>query len=814
MSYPSRATGDKRTKEKIWPEQNAENSPWVRWWWPGSAVNKKTITNLLQTYHKAGIGGVELTSTYGVKGQEKHNIQYMSPRWLNMFKHTLNEARKLGMKVDTPLGSGWRTGGRFITDRFAGAKLFIEKSDKGYTLTIRPSGDNVKRAGSGGKGKAFNPFSRDSFQKVIDFYTPFLKDIGIRAQFHDSWEYASNTSYELFDFFCKARGYDIRKHIDQLAGNCNEEIYARVKYDYQITLAEMILKNFIIPWVRWSHKLGHLTRNQAHGSPGNLLDIYGAVDIPETEVFREVTTDTPLLSKFASSSANVTGKTLVSSETGTWLKEHFNVSLSDLRLLVDNLFVSGINHIIYQGTAYSPPEVKWPGWLFYASTQINPQNTIWRDFPTLNRYVARCQSVLQKGRSDNDLLVYFPIHDVLHNGKRELGEMLTIDGYWLKELQAIDTYRYLWKKGYGFDYISDNHIAKLKVLNKTIVSEGGNRYKTLLIPPCRFLPVETLENLIGLSKQGGKVLFISPAPSNVPGLFQFEKRQKHLNKLMKGVRVYGNTESALSSAKIQRESLMDIPNLMFIRRKCREKYYYFIANQGTKTVDEWITLTVPCRSAMIMDPMSGTTGFSQTDRSDTCKIRIQIHPGASLILRTSDSDDKYTKGWRYTERDRRYKIQGIWEVEFIEGGPTLPKSYKTDRLSSWTERGEVEERFAGTALYRIRFDRPVYGNNWEIDLGEVYSSARIRLNGKETETLIGPTFKTILKDVKAKDNLLEVEVTNLAANRIRYMDRQKIRWRIFEDINFVNIRYKPFDARGWKILPSGLIGPVRLISIK
>jgi len=60
-------------------------------------------------------------------------------------------------------------------------------------------------------------------------------------------------------------------------------------------------------------------------------------------------------------------------------------------------------------------------------------------------------------------------------------------------------------------------------------------------------------------------------------------------------------------------------------------------------------------------------------------------------------------------------------------------------------------------------------------------------------------------------NTLEVEVTNLAANRIADLDRRKVDWKRFHEINFVNINYKPFDASGWPTFDSGLLGPVRLI---
>ena len=37
-----------------------------------------------------------------------------------------------------------------------------------------------------------------------------------------------------------------------------------------------------------------------------------------------------------------------------------------------------------------------------------------------------------------------------------------------------------------------------------------------------------------------------------------------------------------------------------------------------------------------------------------------------------------------------------------------------------------------------------------------------------------------------------------------------VSWRVFHDINFVNVAYRPFDASEWPVLPSGLLGPVGL----
>jgi hypothetical protein len=67
--------------------------------------------------------------------------------------------------------------------------------------------------------------------------------------------------------------------------------------------------------------------------------------------------------------------------------------------------------------------------------------------------------------------------------------------------------------------------------------------------------------------------------------------------------------------------------------------------------------------------------------------------------------------------------------------------------------------------------------------------------------------------LKTGANTIEIEVTNLSANRIRDLDRRKVEWKKFHEINIVDHNYKKFDASDWPDEPSGLLGPVKLIPL-
>jgi hypothetical protein len=852
----------------------------------GSAVDRENLTRELTRYRDAGMGGVHLVPIYGAKGWEDRSIEYLSPRWLEMLRHTLAEANRLGLGVDMTTGSGWCFGGPQVTveeanalavgqtfDVAAGAALPRKftpppqalmafgpdgrKADllpllaadgavrwraeggpwRVYAVTQKPSGQRVKRAGPGGTGWMLNLLHPPAMTHYLrGFEAAFAAHAGPlpRAQYHDSYEYRSDWSPGILAQFERRRGYRLQDHCDVLFGPAAQdpERAARVKSDYRETMSDVIIEESLAQWAAWARGRGMLTRNQAHGSPGNLLDLYALADIPETEMFNK--DRNPLIAKFASSAAHVAGRPLVSAETGTWLREHFTETLADLKLLIDDLFVSGVNHIFYHGTCYSPDAAAWPGWLFYASTQMNPRNPIWRDAPALNAYATRCQSVLQAGRSDNDVLLYWPLHDFWHQDGA-LEQKLTVHKLEWFERQGIGAAAvHLWKRGYAFDYVSDRQLAGARVGEGRVALPGGE-YRVVVVPACQRMPVATLQQLLALAAAGATLIFEKDLPRDVPGWGDLEKRRAELRRLVDslaltkvsaglqrakiggGAVLTGEIKSALEFAGASRESLVDQAGLLFVRRRAGDSRTYFLANRGAQKIDGWLPLATEAAAVVAMDPMTGRTGVAPTRRPTPgrTEVRLRLAAGHSVILRTWPTAIPRGPAWMSDEpAGVSVRLAGAWRVQFIAGGPELPPPFATRELASWTKvGGEAAQRFAGTAVYSLSFDAPTAagrGSRWLLDLGQVSQSARVRLNGKELGTVFLPPFQVALPALRPTGNLLEVEVTNVAANRIRDLDRRQVAWRVFHDINLVNMDYKPFDASAWPISESGLLGPVTL----
>jgi len=900
-----------------WPAITQESKPWTRWWWMGNDVDSVNLTYNLEALSQAGIGGVEVTPIYGVKGREEYYIDYLSPRWMNLFAFTESEAARLGIGVDMNLGTGWPFGGPDITIEDAATKAIFQQynipggkrlkepitvqdqKQKEYavlskvmaypvnegekmdlTAFVSPEGilewtapeDNdyqltalfigktlqmVKRAAPGGAGYVLNHFDAEAVRRYFNKFEKAFTENKVPFPhnfFNDSYEvYGADWTPDLLDQFEKRRGYKLQDYFPELLAEGKTEQSIRVMADYRETIGEILKENFTQPWTEWAHTHQVKTRNQAHGSPANLLDIYASVDIPECESFgitdfdipylrkdsiRKQNDSDPTILKYASSAAHVAGKPYTSSETFTWLTEHFRTSLSQCKAEIDQLFTSGVNRVYFHGTTYSPREASWPGWKFYASVDMSPTNTIWRDAPAFFDYIARVQSFLQDGKPDNDFLLYMPMYDIWKDQRNNYFTTFAIHGMRERLPKFCDGVEQIMKSGYDLDYISDHFLQSTTVENGLLKTTGGATYKALILPAAHTIPIETMQRIKDLADEGATIVFAENYPNDIPGLYDLDQRKTAFRSLIgqlpevssfgitakypfgKGMIITGsNYNELLAACNVAKEPFISETGGQLIRRKHADGHHYFLAMLSNNPVDEWIPLGVKAKSAVFFDPLTGNKGLAKTrEHNGRTEVYMQLQPGESLILKTFTHLTASADPWKYYQlTGNELPLNNNWQLQFTESDPVINETFQIPTLGSWTDlENENAKKNRGTARYSITFDMQKNENKeYRLCLGDVRESARIILNGKEIATLFSVPFETnIARYLQNGTNTLEIEVTNLPANRIADYDRRGVEWRIFQEINFVSITYQPTIFDSWGVIPSGLLGPVSIKELK
>lgn len=841
-----------------WPAAMPEAKAGMRWWWLGSAVDRVGLRYNLSEMASHGVGTMEITPIYGVQGNEQKDIPFLSNKWMDMLRFTEQEAERHGMQIDMDCGTGWPFGGPEVTLDEAACKLVVvdslmtKKEAKKYrdgndiktAKTVLPAPkkeqkyatflvqrvyevqnknskerhyrvislyqsrtrQKVERAAPGGEGYVIDHFSADAVKHYLSRFdsafaatsTPYPTTF-----FNDSYEVEqADWTPSLLEEFKVRRGYDLLDSLQQFV-----EGKATVISDYRETMGELLLQNFTEQWTRWSHSHGVKTRNQAHGSPANLIDVYGAVDIPEIEGFgisnfgicglrtdsgftRKNFSDLSML-KYAPSVAHVMGKPLASSETFTWLTEHFRTSLSQMKPDLDLMFCAGVNRIFFHGAAYSPKDEPWPGYRFYASVDMSPTNTIWRDAPELMRYIERCQSWLQYGKPDNDFLVLIPVRNMWQKDTKHRLMMFDIHSMSRKAPEFIRNILSIDSLGYDCDYISEKLLLGTTYNNGMLQTAAGTRYRGLIIPGREtIMTKEVRQHIDSLQRQGANVIWEI------------------------------NGEALSHAAKP--EAMKTRYGLKMIRRVSPDNtgttsgrnHHYFISNLTPRDREVFVPLAVVARSGRWFNPLNDE--ITPAEFNDKGELHLTLRSGESRILSVCADEGVYSTAPNVGDFATADATFGSWRLSFIESQPVVKDTFRLDNVQTWeTLPNDSVRELMGTGVYEttLNLNENVSSKTlYRLDLGDVRESARVYVNGEYVGTAwclpMALDFTGLLHKGK---NSLRIEVTNLPANRIAAYDRRGVPWRKFKEINMVDLNYKKTRYDGWKPVPSGLNSQLSLM---
>jgi hypothetical protein len=411
--------------------------------------------------------------------------------------------------------------------------------------------------------------------------------------------------------------------------------------------------------------------------------------------------------------------------------------------------------------------------------------------PDIALYLQRISFLLRQGEPANDVALYLPTDDAWAGftlGHDSINQAM--DGLLGDKVipQILDA-------GYNFDFIDDGAIA-----------HAGVPYRVLILPGVERIPAATLPKLEEFVKKGGILIATRRVPAQAPA------------KLVADETKLGAELHALLTPDVA-----TAPQIGFVHRKLPFAEIYFLANTSNLPVRRKSEFRVKGLHPAWWDPFTGKV----VSAGDGSTVELNLAPYESRVL-------VFSKEILMDPREMRTlpvfsDLSVGWKVTFE--GSTQPSAM--DFLRSWTDL-EDRKYFSGRATYErtmtlsqpesfqgsqmtLNFGngKPVTteerrsGNGMRAMLeGPVREAALVYVNGKLAGSVWRPPYEVDVTELlHAGQNTLRVVVANLEINELAKGP--------LPDYKALNAKYgerfQPQDMANLQPLPSGLLGPIRLI---
>lgn len=777
----------------------------MRWWWFGPAVTKTELERELRVMRDGGIGGVEVQPVYALLPDDEKagikNLPYLSDEFLEMLKFTADKTRELGMRFDLTLGSGWSFGGaktplseaagqiRFervkidantrrvpVPSMIPAEKLhgvFLAKTN-GNTIAenslqmlsdIRDdnvflpegasgnevlffiggkSGMQVKRPSVGAEGYVLNHLDKPSVENYLKntgdrLYSRFDKQNVPFSFFCDSLEvYQQDWTDDFLEEFQKRRGYDLKPHLPALALEMNGKT-AEIRYDWGRTLTEIFNERFMIPMQAWGRKNNSKFRIQGYGIPPAAISSNRWADISDGEgaqwhVVRAA--------RWASSANHIYGRNVTSSETWTWLHSPaFRATPLDMKAEADIHFLQGINQLIGHGWAYTPPNIEYPGWRFYAAGEYSERNPWWIVMPDLAKYLQRMSFLMRQGEQKNDVALYLPNADAYAHFSAAKVHLIEAE----RELVGEKLLPALFESGYNLDFFDDEILKNNGTIEKDVLNLGAGKYRAVVLPGIERMPLDSLRKLDEFVKNGGILIATRRTPSIVPGMRATAAEQAELKsivaRLFNGknprVKLAATDETVGNVLKtvLQPDAAItgNAKNFGFVHRQTADADIYFVANTENVKRNVEIAFRNLGNQPEIWNAMTGELSAanvkSQTANATT--VTLNFEPYQSHVVVFSKRKTVLPKAQTNTAATSAIDLNADWRVSFGSNQPAV-----MNRLRSWTD-DEATKFYSGTANYEKTFslapNQMQSGNRLKLDFGEpVPLPFEVQKNGMRT----------------------------------------------------------------------------------
>ena len=645
-------------------------------------------------------------------------------------------------------------------------------------------------------GNVLDHFDTNVLRKNYDHYFGTATGLDayygkpFRAFFNDSYEFKvdRHITSDFREVFLSHRGYDplpwMPANIWYGYNNMYDNGHAapefrfgdedwRLRYDYDLTVSDLVRNRLLKGSSSWAHEHGLLHRTQAYGLPMDYMGAAGDADIPETENMIFGGGSEGGL-KMVSSGAMLYNRPLVSAESGVHINRALMVTPQKLRSIADKLLSSGINQIIWHGSPYKYEVAGNPWQPFYNSmigvnfsSDLSEENVFWDELAAVNQYVQRAQYLMRSGKAEADILVYYPFleysssvqnpEEILYYGmlpETEPGadnaQKTPEDavGKWLSEIWPV--LNELESRGLTWSWVNDESLQEMTATPDGRLHIRGNSYGGLVLFNLPWIQMQTAGNL--QRQSNANILIIGDLPVKQPSFKDYAKNDRKTAALMKKVAAGKHVCKSAHDWTVQTPltTLAGGERVRTARRRLSDnelvQLYWSVDNR-------WKEIDIQAGSAPYAYWLNAEDGSVTTvDRTSSGVIKGTLPPLSTRFLYLTDTPIPEAQTPTPAAAPKSSIELEKWTLQLGE------RVVRDTRLDDWRNIPELADS-CGESVYTTRFSLEKTATRYCLDLGDVYYTAEVCINGKTVGKRIWKPFRFDITDyVQSGENILEIRV--------------------------------------------------------
>ena len=308
---------------------------------------------------------------------------------------------------------------------------------------------------------------------------------------------------------------------------------------------------------------------------------------------------------------------------------------------------------------------------------------------------------------------------------------------------------------------------------------GKGSYKTIIVPPCKYMPETSIKILNDFVAGGGKVFVIKGVSTpEISGATYIESVKDIIDSALK---LSGDTgKIRLGIRETENGKLYMLFNesneVKTFRIGADEKLTRLYAETGEIVMPENYEVTLQVGEMAFF-----FSGEIKANKQCVYKNVVEL-----------DSEFTFKRTNQFIIGDMNFISKDINEDEQIV------------ELGDWTNLVGIE--FSGSGIYKTTFNKPKESGAIMLDLGEVHYSCEVFVNGiSKGIVAMSPYTVELQAETLKEENILEIRVSNTAANEYESTTSFD-KWKPWQLTSY----YPTQKLYHVDALSGGLYGPVKL----